>query len=1362
MVDPTTTTTTTTTTTNKNKTAGVVSIASSSVSSSDLNHLLYYNNEEEEEEEEEEKTNKHHQQQQQQQQQSLLKHYNTTKKDKKWMPSTEDDECSDMISIDYSRNHRDHNHQEEEEEEEDERQSDNGDNDDDDDDDDDDDNSSTIFQSQNSDDEDDIIDVLINTTIEIRPQSMDGSGEYDFDDYDDYDDNSSLSSFNSLDRRTDDIDSDSEFPGRKHHHHNLLLEHSERSDDTGGSQYDRNVLFSPFQQRQQQQHMKQIIQAGKVKEDAEDEDQYKRFVPASSRSLLSGPRSTPKKRSSSSSRSLGEYDDVQSPLSQSKTPRRRGKRSPKKAKQRSSKTGKDPPSPQTSTTPLPLFAANGSYNFTFDDATPSPQDNQRRLMAAGKSNSYMYFDGINNQSRQESISPKRILQISTHSSEKQDEHGDIPSSPELFSPESQGRTFLPKRFQSQIKQKIVPIPLSSHDEEVGQKELKFVDKESKFEIDDKDSVSVASTVDSSAIVRLGDLYEDGKRPAFISDIEYSQPLVDKSELPTTKTKKSLNRKKSTNQQQQQAQPQSQRKLSVSSVDSEVAATDPKAQNSKLLKNILGVVHDDDSIMYDQSSLFGRDTSIDDASVKSSRMKQGDTVSLDRASATSETSLFPYSDSDDYSIMSEISADSIHRNVHVKRTNRKKKSKKGNKSIKTGTSNNNNNNNNPNNSSNSNNDNNNNLNAKKKKKALKKARPKKRGRKSDYEGCEDTDEKDGQNQIDPEEKKSEDTAPIEIEARIDAIFNNKDLIYSDIDKKLSMIASILKPEMEEHAVEKPKSVRIKSQTDESAMEKSKPKSSRIKSKTHQDQGETEKKADVSPNQEGLSNDIRQTGRSRSQSRPKTNPKQATTSGCRLRSDSVDSTSTAGNSYVDHNPATTKMRAKKTCFAPFDPPAQLNGKKFIDKETSHSLQDSNYKKASRSSRSLDSRSLDLSPRRLNPTSENSSPKTRSRSKTATTRPKNDSIEKEDWTSDKKKGKDIGSPRSAKRKLDKASLVTADKAKEKKVETKNATVASKKEKKTESSLMQSPPKSSAAGMNFANFISTFRRKESKSPSPGEKSPRPKKVEAVVDKDVQEALKRHNLGSVVTNLVLGSPVEQTGSMGSPNAKSRKSLKKKIRSTDKQKSRETVDIEAELAELVSRGKEIDDRIKTTGTSPLTMQTPVHSQLGEADVIAPTAKSHQDNNIESLRSHVKKMKKHTKQKIFDIKMQTEEDILNMENTSGHKKAALVEKLKSIGADTDPTAGVKYLRTKKVGKLHEEGKSLRKEIKQLENGICEEATLTTNLISESLEIQKNTQDVLGLIARAERQHAIYTNTVKALQTTHSSLSSLLDEEEAMFQ
>jgi hypothetical protein len=455
----------------------------------------------------------------------------------------------------------------------------------------------------------------------------------------------------------------------------------------------------------------------------------------------------------------------------------------------------------------------------------------------------------------------------------------------------------------------------------------------------------------------------------------------------------------------------------------------------------------------------------------------------------------------------------------------------------------------------------------------------------------------------------------------------------------------------------------------------------------------------------------------------------------------------------------MRAKKTCFAPVDPPAQLNGKTLIEKETGHSLQDSNYKNSSKTSRSLDSRSLDLSPQRLNSTSENGSPKTRSRSKAATNRPKNDSIEKEDWASDKKKENDVDSPRSAKRKLDKASLLTADKTKEKKVETKNATVASRKEKKTESNSMHSSPKSTATGMNFANFISTFRRKESKSPSPRDKSPRPKKAESVVDKDVQEALKRHNIGSVVTNLVLGSPIEQTGDMGSPNAKSKKTVKKKIRPADKQKSRETVDIEAELAELVSRGKETDDLVKLRNSAPLTKQVAVPSQLGEADVIAPTAKSHHDNNIESLRSHVKKMKKHTKQKIFEIKMQTEEDILNMENSSGHKKAALVEKLKSIGADADPTAGVKYLRTKKVGKLHEEGKSLRKEIKQLENDICEEAALTTNLIAESLEIQKNTQDVLGLIARAERQHAIYTNTVKALQTTHSSLSSLLDEGQA---
>jgi hypothetical protein len=388
-------------------------------------------------------------------------------------------------------------------------------------------------------------------------------------------------------------------------------------------------------------------------------------------------------------------------------------------------------------------------------------------------------------------------------------------------------------------------------------------------------------------------------------------------------------------------------------------------------------------------------------------------------------------------------------------------------------------------------------------------------------------------------------------------------------------------------------------------------------------------------------------------------------------------------------------------------------------------------------------------------NRSPRASSRSKAGRNRDRNGSLEKEECASEKKKGKETESPRSAKRRLEKA--ISSSKAGEKNIVSSNSCdingiLGGKNEKKVEGDSMQSP-KSSSNGMNFVNFISSFKRKESRSPPHGEKSPTPNAVEGVVDKGVQEALQRHNLGSVVSTLLLGSTVEQTSSLPSPTGKTKKIPKKKIRSAEKQRSRDAVSIEAELAELVSRSQGTAGDLTEAKEELAPLRLPVFEESNLASLATTSGKG---DHIESLRSQVKKMKKHTKQKIFDIKMHTEEGILDLEHSSAQKKATLVEKLKSIGADADPTVGVKYLRTKKVGKLHEEGKSLRNEIKQLEHGISEESTLTANLITESLEIQHNTREVLGRIARAERQHEIYTNSVRALQSTHTSLSSLLEE------
>jgi hypothetical protein len=109
--------------------------------------------------------------------------------------------------------------------------------------------------------------------------------------------------------------------------------------------------------------------------------------------------------------------------------------------------------------------------------------------------------------------------------------------------------------------------------------------------------------------------------------------------------------------------------------------------------------------------------------------------------------------------------------------------------------------------------------------------------------------------------------------------------------------------------------------------------------------------------------------------------------------------------------------------------------------------------------------------------------------------------------------------------------------------------------------------------------------------------------------------------------------------------------------------------------------------------------------------------------------------------------------------SLLSKLESLGVQSDPAEGIKYLRSNKVAKLHEEGKQLRKEIKRLEEEKLEQISLTNQLITESVDIQRQTTEIVSKIARAELQNMKHASAMNALRLAHSSTSTLLCKDPA---
>ena len=530
-----------------------------------------------------------------------------------WMTSSDedDDECSDMISEDYSRQQQQEH---------------------------------DVLSSRRTRQQREEEDVICNMQIVVTSKENEDDSA------------SSLSSLDSF-RETgidQDILSDSD-PAIPYDDSNLLGQ-SHRS--TGSE--DRRVLFSPIMDEKLKDNFASPQGASRLvlkddwpiedHNDNDGNDDYnvnKKQLPVPTELPISA-RVSP--RSIASSKKTGE-----------KIQRRKGRRLPKSPPSNKSPASKSKTkrvvTPLWSPDQLP-FGSEGSppsLLFEENESSNDPSNNQLERLSPSSAredkNACMSADDARQQCVLSDKSGKRWDKPPISISKKRHSNTKMPSPNAFFSPESHGRTFLPKHFQSDNPTRIdLPLPFGGNGASLSKSDS----------FDDRSSIAETATTSSVTSSRgLEYLDENGNRPAFISNVEYTAPLIDKSELPTTKTKKSLNRKRSCAQPQQEQETE-------------------KARNNMLLASLLSsnpsVEDERDFVSGSKSSIEPPErssgvlpSSIDDVSV--SRLSMSGSLTRSHVGAERD-------DSDEVSIMSEISADSIHRNVQVKRTNRKKKARKG--------------------------------------------------------------------------------------------------------------------------------------------------------------------------------------------------------------------------------------------------------------------------------------------------------------------------------------------------------------------------------------------------------------------------------------------------------------------------------------------------------------------------------------------------------------------------------------------------------------------------------------------------------------------------------------------------------------
>jgi hypothetical protein len=264
---------------------------------------------------------------------------------------------------------------------------------------------------------------------------------------------------------------------------------------------------------------------------------------------------------------------------------------------------------------------------------------------------------------------------------------------------------------------------------------------------------------------------------------------------------------------------------------------------------------------------------------------------------------------------------------------------------------------------------------------------------------------------------------------------------------------------------------------------------------------------------------------------------------------------------------------------------------------------------------------------------------------------------------------------------------------------------------------------------------------------------------------LQRHNLGSVVSSLVLGSPTDSLKGKSKKDAKQQhgRSLEKRPQDSTIKCALDRVEAKGKRVDMVVPFREknltVPVSIKMIGLSESNVDdSNLDSTREETIVVAENGCDSDTGDIQTRRSEMKRTKKQIKQQIANIATQTDMDLVKMEQDYAQKRIAWCQKLKSLRSLSDPAECIKYLGTCKVAQLQEEGKCLREEMTQWEKHILEETTLMNRLIRESLSIQSMTRELMSDINRAECDHVRYSSTLISLQEAICSLSKLQEEAE----
>lgn len=795
-----------------------------------------------------------------------------------------------------------------------------------------------------------------------------------------------------------------------------------------------------------------------------------------------------------------------------------------------------------------------------------------------------------------------------------------------------------------------------------------------------------STTAASEELQMGRTFDPS--PLFVSNVEKIARLIDKSELPSKRSKKT-NRKR---------------------LQQEAAELDQSGNNGNpsLAAFLSHESTNSESFIRNQteSSRSGCGTSTDPGERTekiSAVIGTSDALNENTVCSTGRGK------DDDCSVVSEDSRDSIL-DLDVKRTTRKKKKKSS---------------------------------AKKKKKKL---RPKKRGRKADYQLPE--------SEVGQKDHVTNSFLKFEVDDRIDAVFNNRELLYSEIDKRQAIWNAILK-------------------LDEEA-EPGKPKPTLVQSKAY-----AQNRRSRSPSKRAS----RQRSRSPSRARQRGASQSKSRDYARSRSKSKDRSSgekmvAAGKRGKKQRVASVGMTKKSTKIE--------NGLSTIENENSNSTKESYLSGAAESAGN------ELSPSNF-ATIKNGVSLTRKRSNSSNDSrigitPRNNAIiAHSSPRSVKSPAQLIPRFRALKRFQRKESLsnlidgntlrnnqegllalsqdatnvdAVSSGTRSRSGGPKRRSSPKREEdfkQKTSTGLRRkfSKAKSDEFDVGVSSpsdkrSVSSVKSASAKAVSPINKSPA---SSSTIGSDIEKVLKRNGVGTNASSLIFDSP---TPGASTSTAKSRKAAKKRPASLDKEKKTPLLADDTRMSPQSTKG---DFSIDST---PRTTKSSSRKGTRKQQVIPPIVPNLDDvgrgdddpNRLTDNRQLLRTRIKETKQALEQTQLIAKEEIVYMKQEAEHQRLSLLGHLEEMGASDNPAEALRFVNRTRVATLHAEGKDLRKEIRGLERDISDEVGQTHRLIEESKIIQDKTQATVKVIQGAERDHARHTSSLESLRHEHNVVSSLL--------